>query len=212
MPSVALRLRYALIIKETQSRPYAGPWGPDMSPLRSMLHSLSGSGVSRVLLAQLTRHRLASFSVQSQRYVNQANAFSTIPPTIKANPAAYAAVGMRFHQNFDLYDDLVNMGIPEEDARYVLHQGVCTALVMTMNIRELKHFLELRMCNRAQWEIRELADRIFKIAYPIAPDSLANAGPGCVRGLCPEGKKCCGKPRSGEITKMATEAIKEAAE
>ena len=159
-------------------------------------------GVSRVLLAQLTRHRLASFSVQSQRYVRQSESMSVIPPSVKENKTALAAVTMHYDQAFNLYDDLIKMGIPSEDARYVLHQGICTKLMMTMNARELRHFMALRMCNRAQWEIRELADRLYQAAYHVAPKLFDNAGPGCVVGLCPEGKRSCGNPRIRDLMQM----------
>ena len=96
-----------------------------------------------------------------------------------------------------LYMDLIEAGVPAEDARYITPQAVATDLVMTMNARELLHFFSLRTCNRAQWEIRNLADSMLKICKEIAPYIFNNAGPGCVTGKCPESRPC-GHPRTKE--------------
>ena len=95
---------------------------------------------------------------------------------------------------FAAYDRLVKLGIPAEDARYLLPNACETKIVITMNIRELLHFFSLRCCNRAQWEIREMACRMLELARPTAPYIFQAAGPGCVRGACPEGAMCCGQP------------------
>lgn len=95
-----------------------------------------------------------------------------------------------------LYDAMVKAGVPEEDARYIIPQGMSTSLIMTMNARELGHFLRLRCCRRAQWEIRELADQMREIAIRECPSVFRLSGPGCLRGLCPEGKRTCGNPRT----------------
>lgn len=159
-------------------------------------------GVSRVLLAQLTRHRIASFSVQSQRYVTLAGGFPfVIPPKIESlgSEAAkvYAAQMEQMGRWYDEWLQRLNEAYPndknEEDARFVLPNACETKLVMTMNARELRHFFELRCCMRAQWEIRELANEMLKICKAEAGDLFANAGPGCVRGACPEGTKSCGR-------------------
>lgn len=91
-----------------------------------------------------------------------------------------------------------------EDARFVLPNAACTSMVMTMNARELLHFFRLRTCNRAQWEIREVADKMLAECYRVAPTIFADAGCGCCSGSCPEGRMSCGKPRKKEI-----DAIKE---
>ena len=129
-------------------------------------------GVSRVLLAQLTRHRIASFSVQSQRYVSYKDGFGyVVPPAIAALGEDAAA----------------------EDARFV-PPGACeTRLMLTMHARELRHFFALRMCSRAQWEIRALAESMFALCYKEAPALFADAGPECLRRGCPEGAKSCGR-------------------
>lgn len=149
-------------------------------------------GVSRVLLAQLTRHRLASFSVQSQRYVG-ANLDVVIPEAMK-NPELREDVLMVLEAVEHLYNKAIGLGVPAEDARYFTLQAGKTQLLMTMNMRELLHFLSLRECSRAQWEIRELAHRINRICEMAAPKIFREAGPECARTRCPEGEKSCGRP------------------
>ena len=150
--------------------------------------------ISRVTLAQLTRHRLASFSVQSQRYVKLEDPELVVPDSIRTSAfAAEAESSMRYMLN--LYQRMVEAGIPAEDARYVTPQSVPTSLIVTMNVRELRHFFTLRCCNRAQWEIRKLAEEMLKLCKKEAPILFENAGPGCIRGKCPE-KRPCGHPRS----------------
>lgn len=154
------------------------------------------SGISRATLAQLTRHRIASFSVQSQRYVKLDNPELIIPETIR-NSDLYAKAESTMRCCMDLYKMLIDAGIPAEDARFVTPQAVPTSLVMTMNCRELLHFFRLRTCNRAQWEIRQLADEMLRICRKKSPEIFGNAGADCVTGVCHE-KKPCGKPRSSK--------------
>ena len=151
-------------------------------------------GVSRVLLAQLTRHRLASFSVQSQRYCGCDLNSLVIPQSIKDKRFG-GSVTLMMQKVTDLYDALLREGIPEEDARFLVPQGLTCKLMMTANARELRHFFALRTCNRAQWEIRALADEMLRQCKEVAPMLFADAGAGCVRGKCPEGAKSCGNPR-----------------
>lgn len=153
--------------------------------------------VSRVLLAQLTRHRLASFSVQSQRYCGCDLEDVTIPQSIKDKRFG-GSVTLMMQKVTDLYDAMIKEGIPAEDARFFVPQGVKCRLMMTANARELRHFFSLRCCNRAQWEIRELADEMLRQCKEVAPMVFADAGAGCVRGACPEGAKSCGNPRRRE--------------
>lgn len=154
-------------------------------------------GVSRVLLAQLTRHRLASYSVQSQRYCG-ADMELVIPGSMCIPELVDDIVAVRRAVK-ELYSKAVGFGVPEEDARYLTLQAGTTRLMVTMNVRELRRFFSLRCCRRAQWEIRELADEMLAICKQIAPELFRDAGPGCVRGFCPEGEKCCGKPRKVEL-------------
>lgn len=146
-------------------------------------------GVSRVLLAQLTRHRLASYSVQSQRYCGVDEMDVIIPQSA----ADKSGVKELLVQMAETYDALIGEGVPEEDARYILPQGITTRLMMTANARELRHFFALRCCSRAQAEIRQLADEMLRQCREVAPVLFADAGPGCVRGHCPEGSRSCGR-------------------
>ena len=150
--------------------------------------------VSRVLLAQLTRHRLASFSVQSQRYCGISYNMAMPESVRNASSHVYDVFLDALESSYKAYDWLIENGIPAEDARMVAPEGETTELVMTMNARELRHFFSLRCCNRAQWEIRELAWRMLKEVCVVAPELFKDAGPGCLRGACPEGKRSCGKP------------------
>lgn len=160
-------------------------------------------GVSRVLLAQLTRHRLASFSVQSQRYVSYENGFGYIvPPKIEAlgdeAKAEFERQMQQMHEWYCAWQEKLGTGEgSNEDARFVLPGACETRLMMTMNVRELRHFFSLRMCSRAQWEIRAMATEMHRLCMEVAPALFADAGPGCLRGACPEGAKSCGK--AGEI-------------
>ena len=163
-------------------------------------------GVSRVLLAQLTRHRLASFSVQSQRYVSYENGFGYIvPPKIAAlgeeARAEFERQMQQMHEWYCTWQEKLGTGEgSNEDARFVLPGACETRLMMTMNVRELRHFFSLRMCSRAQWEIRALATEMHRLCMEVAPALFADAGPGCLRGACPEGAKSCGK--AGEIKRQ----------
>ncbi len=151
-------------------------------------------GVSRVLTHQLVRHRIASYDQQSQRYV-AAHGFQYItPPTIEANPAAKERFDKLLADIRSAYDDLVEMGIPKEDARYVLANAAETKILVTMNARTLLHFFNLRCCNRAQWEIRDMAYKMLAEVKKVAPTLFHNAGASCVNtGRCPEGELACGK-------------------
>ena len=153
------------------------------------------SGVSRVLLAQLTRHRIASYSVQSQRYCC-ANLDLVIPDSMAREELVDEMIDVKKAVE-KLYTKAVGLGVPAEDARYFTLQGGKTSLIMTMNARELRHFFELRCCNRAQWEIRDMACQMLALCKIAAPELFKNAGPGCLRTGCPEGKMCCGKPWKG---------------
>lgn len=156
-------------------------------------------GVSRVLLAQLTRHRLASFSVQSQRYVSYEKGFGYIvPPKIAAlGPEAEAEFKAQMEQMHAWYTGWQEkLGTGEggnEDARFVLPGACETRLMVTMNTRELRHFFNLRMCERAQWEIRAMATEMHRLVMEAAPALFKDAGAPCISGPCPEGEKCCGK-------------------
>ena len=173
------------------------------SVLEHAVFTFRVEGISRACLAQLTRHRLASFDVQSQRYVKLDDPELVIPDTILKSKYANEAIStMRYCM--DLYRRLLAAGVPAEDARYVTPQAVPTKLIMTMNARELIHFFNLRTCNRAQWEIREMADRMLKICRKVSPRIFGNVGPGCITGRCPE-KRPCGHARNVEEWDEVTE-------
>lgn len=151
-------------------------------------------GISRVASHQLVRHRLASYAQQSQRYVSLKEADFICPPTIAANPPAIALYQEVARACQKAYEKLLTLGIPKEDARYIIPQGMTTNLVFTANARELLHVFRLRLCNRAQWEIRELCLKMLAIVREKAPVIFESAGPPCIEGVCPEGEKSCGQP------------------
>ena len=169
--------------------------GGHFSTLEHASYTFAIDGVSRALTHQLVRHRLASFNQQSQRYVAYKDGLDVIKPaSIAENPEADALFDEMITKTVDAYKAFLDMDIPAEDARYILPNAAETKIVVTMNIRELLHFFSLRCCNRAQWEIRDLAWRMLELVRPTAPYIFATAGPGCVRGACPEGKMTCGNP------------------
>ena len=158
-------------------------------------------GVSRVLTHQLVRHRLASYSQQSQRYVAEHDFEYILPSSIAERPEASERFKALMENIQQAYNDLVEAGVPKEDARYVLANATETKIVVTMNARSLMHFFNLRCCNRAQWEIRELAYKMLAEAKAVAPLLFKNAGASCVAtGHCPEGAMTCGK--FAEMIKM----------
>ncbi|MCL2332125.1 MAG: FAD-dependent thymidylate synthase [Actinomycetia bacterium] len=165
------------------------------STLEHASYTFALDGVSRAMTHQLVRHRLASYNQQSQRYVNFKDAPRFIvPPEVAADPGRNAAFRASCQASFDAYRTLVEAGMAAEDARYLLPNATETKITMTMNVRELLHFFSLRCCRRAQWEIRAVADEMLELARPTAPYLFLDAGPGCRRGPCPEGKMCCGDP------------------
>lgn len=187
------------------------------SPFEHASFTFAVEGVSRTLLAQLTRHRIASYSVKSQRYVNETEFSHVTPPEIEDLPEAREVFMNAMRQDRENYeklfkllfdkhfDRLIKDGEPKkqarvkaeksanEDARYVLPNACETKLIVTMNVRSLWNFFELRCCNRAQWEIRALAEEMLKLCRAAAPGLFKSAGPGCVSGPCPEGRMSCGK-------------------
>lgn len=187
------------------------------SPIEHASFTFGIEGVSRTFLAQVTRHRIASFSVQSQRYVRLEDFRYVIPPEIEAILEAKAKFIETMNLDAAKYLELVKSledahtarlmaeGMDEkkarakaskqanEDARFVLPNACETKMVMTMNCRSLLNFFNLRCCNRAQWEIRAVADEMLRLVLPLAPHIFAQAGPRCLTGPCPEGAMCCGK-------------------
>ena len=190
------------------------------SPIEHASFTFGIEGVSRTFLAQVTRHRIASFSVQSQRYVRLEDFRYVIPPEIEAIPQAKQQFIESMNEDARRYLDLVQtledahtktfmaQGLDEkaarakaskkanEDARCVLPNACGTKMVMTMNCRSLLNFFNLRCCERAQWEIRAVADEMLRLVLPLAPHIFAAAGPRCLTGPCPEGAMCCGRQQA----------------
>ena len=168
------------------------------SPLEHCTFTFGIEGISRACSHQLVRHRIASYSQKSQRYVKEGQFDYVVPPAIEKSyflKIRYDNL-MKIIQEF--YDFAIENGVPNEDARFALPNATETQLIMTMNIRSLLHFFTERCCNRAQWEIRQLADMMLDICKTVAPNIFAKAGASCVRGKCKEGKMSCGNPKGGK--------------
>ena len=152
-------------------------------------------GVSRVTEIHLIRHRIASFSIQSGRYVKRGDAAYRIPPKIKAlkDKKLLDKYTKHLENTQKLYNELVEAEIPAEDARYCQPQSIQVKIVMSMNARELLHFFSLRTCTRAQWEVQEVARLMFKEVRKVAPTIFENAGAPCIsEKICNQGKLSCG--------------------
>jgi len=164
------------------------------SVVEHAVFTFSVDGVSRALTHQLVRHRIASFSQQSQRYVSLKEPTFVIPKTVEADPESLALYEETMKTIWEAYGKLAEK-VPVEDARYILPNGCTTNITITMNARELHHFFSLRCCERAQWEIREMSERMLALCKEVSPVIFKDAGPPCMRGPCPEGKLSCGNPR-----------------
>lgn len=163
-----------------------------LSVLEHASFTFAVEGISRACSHQLVRHRLASFSQQSQRYVK--GIFNYITPETIAQTFFREEYDVLMVRITNLYNTMLKMGVPAEDARFVLPNATETKLVMTMNARELYHFFNVRCCTRAQWEIRNLADEMLRLVKSVAPITFSYAGASCVTtGRCPEGTKTCGR-------------------
>lgn len=173
-----------------------------LSPVEHVTFTFGIEGISRACSHQIVRHRLASYSQQSQRYVGQhskkGGGFNFIvPPSIeKIGKKQWFVEKMQTIQKW--YDEMVEMlgttgESAFEDARFLLPNAAETKIIITMNARELLHFFRVRCCNRAQWEIRAMAIEMLRQARLVSPHIFKDAGPGCVNDKCPEGKMTCGK-------------------
>lgn len=166
------------------------------STLEHAVFTFAVEGVSRVLTHQLVRHRIASYSQQSQRYVSEHDFEFIMPPSVAANEAARAKFTALMQNVRQTYDELTAMGVHKEDARYCLTNATETKIVITMNARALLNFFQLRCCTRAQWEIRALANEMLCQARQAAPLLFKRAGAACeATGRCPEGAMSCGRVR-----------------
>lgn len=188
------------------------------SPIEHASFTFGIEGVSRSLLAQITRHRMASYSVKSQRYVVEGSFEYITPPEVAKDPEALEIYKQSMQKDQEAYDRITQIlsekhkkafiaeGKDEktaarlaqkkaiEDARFVLPNACETKMVVTMNARSLYNFFRHRCCNRAQWEIRDVATQMLALVNKVAPELFKKAGPPCLYGACPEGKMSCGKP------------------
>lgn len=197
------------------------------SPIEHASFTFGIEGVSRSFLAQITRHRIASYSVKSQRYVNESDFEYVIPPEIENIPEAKAEFLAAMEEDRLHYDRLSSIlkekhekelklegkdeksariaaeKMANEDARFVLPNACETKMICTFDARSLLHFFSLRCCSRAQWEIRGAAVQMLRLVKEAAPNLFRFAGPPCLRGNCPEGKMSCGK--AAEVRKYFAE-------
>ena len=187
------------------------------SPIEHVSFTFAVEGVSRVLTHQLVRHRMASYSQQSQRYVKLEQFEYIIPPEIEKIEDAKKMFVEAMEKDQEYYNDIVDIltekhndmflkeGNSEkkskslaikkaiEDARFIFPNACETKIVFTMNARSLMNFFKHRTCNRAQWEIRKMATEVLRQVKEVSPILFKNAGPSCMSGKCPEGKMTCGK-------------------
>lgn len=167
--------------------------------LPHLSYTIAVEKISRACSHQLVRHRIASFSQQSQRYVTvkRLNENIVVPSSVyESNMDEYIKV---IDATTEGYEKLTSNGVPREDARFLLPNAVETNILMTMEGRSLMHFLGLRTCNRAQWEIRALADMILEQLREVEPEIFNHAGPYCYQlGYCPEGRHTCGRMQEAQ--------------
>lgn len=182
------------------------------SPLEHVKFTFAIEGVSRALTHQLVRHRIASYSQQSQRYVKATDFNYIIPPSIENDQGLQKTfiktmeeIQKNYNQMLELFQQKGKSGeSANQDVRFLLPQAAETKIVVTMNCRELLHFFGQRCCTRAQWEIRLLADTMLKICKHNLPAVFSQSGAKCVKlGYCPEGKQFgCGRyPLKEELIK-----------
>ncbi|MCM8812553.1 MAG: FAD-dependent thymidylate synthase [Candidatus Omnitrophica bacterium] len=190
------------------------------SPLEHVKFTFAVEGVSRALTHQLVRHRIASYSQQSQRYVQETQFDYILPPSIAADPLlqqeftrAMAEIRQSYNRLLARYKECgVGGEQATQDARFVLPQAAETKIVVTMNCRELIHFFQHRCCSRAQWEIRRLAGEMLRRCREILPCVFAGVEAKCAAlGYCPEGEKfCCGRyPVKEQFFRRASSELPE---
>lgn len=175
-----------------------------MTPIEHSSFTFAIEGISRACSHQLVRHRLASYSQQSQRYVSEEAGFDyVIPPIIKEDIELKKIFTSFMKEAQTAYNSMVKKlnkkGVKGEsanqDARFILPNAAETKIMVTMNARELLHFFRQRCCNRAQWEIRRMSEEMLKLVKKTAPTIFHKAGPGCLYASCPEGDYSCGKTK-----------------
>jgi len=195
------------------------------SPIEHISFTFGIEGISRTCSHQIVRHRIASYSQQSQRYVDLENSFNyIIPEAIKNNPKAKEMFELSMYSDFEVYREITKALVEEytegitdkkqislltkkalEDARFALPNACETKIIVTMNARTLLNFFRERCCSRAQWEIRNVANQMLDLVLDVAPNVFSKAGAPCVFGNCPEGKMSCGVkqlPREKQLKKV----------
>ena len=202
------------------------------SPIEHVTFTFGIEGISRACSHQLVRHRIASYSQQSQRYVDGENFDFVVPPEIQKNEKALTIYEKAIETSAKAYKEVRNSLVvgyisdflgksqdgtneeimerfkktdkkhysaflkkANEDARFILPNASTTKIICTFNARSLQNFFTLRCCNRAQWEIREVADQMLALCKQVAPTLFKNAGPNCARGACSEGAMSCGQAK-----------------
>lgn len=210
------------------------------SPIEHITFTFGIEGISRACSHQLVRHRIASYSQQSQRYVDGSSFEFVTPPAVAENPELLEkynnAIELEAKAYIEVRDALMVQSIKKhlaenqskvdfmaeiegksdqeiiadfknidkkkcsafeklanEDARFILPNACTTKIICTFNARSLMNFFAHRCCNRAQWEIRDVAQQMLMLVKEIAPHIFSKSGPPCLYGGCPEGKMSCGK-------------------
>lgn len=155
--------------------------------------TFSIEGISRSCSHQLVRHRIASYSQQSQRHIKPDEEKYVTPPKIKKNSEARKKFEKAMKKAWTAYKELAQIEeVPKEDSRFILPNATKTNIVVTMNARSLLNFFEQRTCMQAQWEIRTVANKMLKKARKAAPIIFEKAGPPCKRRrTCPEDDQNC---------------------
>lgn len=188
------------------------------SPMEHISFSFGIEGITRSCSHQIVRHRIASYSQQSQRYVNLKEHFAVVvPPEIEKDEKLkklFLETCLKEYESYVTLTEELQSGYEKqgmkskaaekkaiEDAREVLPTACETKLMMTMNASSLNHFFHQRCCNRAQWQIRDVANQMLDLVFPLAPTIFRNAGAPCVSGPCPEGKMTCGNPQKKKVLK-----------
>lgn len=186
--------------------------GGDFKSLEHATFTFLIEGISRAYSYQLVRHSMASSSLQSHKYITRDRFDFIIPESIETSDVEiYDNVFPEYDDGDiplgecyrrlmeligDFYGRLVEEGISEEDARYVLPNACCTNLVIIMNACELKHFFSLRCCEKAQWEIKQVAEKMLARVKEVAPSLFEDAGAQCkALGYCPEANGCGRYPK-----------------
>lgn len=167
-----------------------------LSILEHASFTFAAIGLSRACTHQLVRHRVASFAQQSQRHLPVHDREPVTPPSLRDHDQAQRLFREAYSRTQDVYEQLLILGIPAEDARYLLPQACSTRILFTMNARELRHFLRMRCCEKAQWEIRGLAWLVRERLLRVAPGLFGDSGPACFQADCPEHDYACWREKS----------------